>query len=407
MVARQGAPKSTMKVTGFRLSKPYHFRMNRRLGDANGPIGSDRSGGSFLYIDTDEGVTGIAPGGGPAIRKFEPLIAGEDPRGVVGLWKKMCDYAFKGGVEGTDRAAISTIDIALWDLKARINGEPLWRTLGASQGRVKAYASGIDLPLSDDEIGAFYGRMADRGVDAGKLKVGLDLDHDLRRIEIMKNALSRAGKRPHLMIDSNEYWSPKQAIRFISEIERSYDLTWVEEPARRWDYRGLRQVSRAVRAAVATGENLNDRSDFYPLILNEAVDVVEVGQRHCGITGAMQIAQMAYGFELPVAMMNCPGNFMAHLAAALPNHLMMEVLDNGREPCFTVDNTIEDGFIVLGETPGLGITIDEAKLEALTESLPALPGDQPQPFPRREGAGLYVVSLSEAERATLAQLQNT
>ena len=64
------------------------------------------------------------------------------------------------------------------------------------------------------------------------------------------------------MIDSNEYWSPKQAIRFISDLERDFDLAWVEEPARRWDYRGLRQVSRAVRAAVATGENLNDASDF-------------------------------------------------------------------------------------------------------------------------------------------------
>ncbi|MDQ3702521.1 MAG: mandelate racemase/muconate lactonizing enzyme family protein, partial [Chloroflexota bacterium] len=364
-----------MKVTGLRQTS-YAFTMGRPLGDANGPIGNDHGRGSILYVDTDAGLTGIALGGGPSVRKLEPLVVGEDPRGVVGLWQRMMDFVFKGGNEGADKAAIGAIDVALWDLKAKINGEPLWRTLGAREGRVKAYASGIDLCLTDDEIAAFYGRMAARGVDAGKLKVGLDPDDDLRRLQIMKDQLLRAGKRPHLMIDSNEYWSPKQAIRAISEIERHFDLTWVEEPARRWDYRGLRQVSRAVRAAVATGENLNDASDFYPLLLNQAVDIVQVGAGTTGITGAMQVAHMAAGFQLPVAMMNCPGDFMAHLAAALPNHSMMEVVDPGREPCFTSDARLEAGFIHLGETPGLGLTVDETALAALAEPLP-LPQGSP------------------------------
>lgn len=386
-----------MKVTGFR-QQPYYFTMDRKIGDANGPVGSDRGAGSILFVDTDEGVTGIALGGGPAVRKFEPLMIGEDPRGVVGLWKKMLDFCFKGGNEGQDKAAIAAIDVALWDLKAKINGEPLWRTLGARHGRVKAYASGIDLCLTDDEIAAFYGRMADIGVDAGKLKVGLDLDADMRRLQIVKDELSRVNPRPYLMIDSNEYWSPKQAIRAIREIEAHFDLTWVEEPARRWDYRGLRKVSESVKAAVATGENLNDASDFYPLILNEAADVLEVGVGTTGITGAMQVAHMAAGFELPVAMMNCPANFMAHLAAALPNHMMMEVVDPGREPCFRFDNRIEDGFIVLGETPGLGITVDDDRLAQLSQPLPPKPSLDPQPFPRREGAGLWIKRLTPEER---------
>jgi L-alanine-DL-glutamate epimerase-like enolase superfamily enzyme len=172
----------------------------------------------------------------------------------------------------------------------------------------------------------------------------------------------------------------------------------VEEPARRWDYRGLRKISQSVKAAVATGENLNGAQDFYPLLLNEAADVYEVGVGTTGITGAMQVAQMCAGFELPVAMMNCPANYMAHLAAALPNHMMMEVVDPGREPCFTFDNRIEDGFIVLGETPGLGITVDEAKLEALSQPLPPRSGRDPQPFPRREGAGLWIKRLTPEER---------
>jgi hypothetical protein len=75
-----------MKVTGFRTVL-YEFAMDRPLGDANGPTGSNYGAGSFLFIDTDAGITGLAPGGGPAVQKFAPLIIGRDPRGVVGHWK--------------------------------------------------------------------------------------------------------------------------------------------------------------------------------------------------------------------------------------------------------------------------------------------------------------------------------
>jgi L-alanine-DL-glutamate epimerase-like enolase superfamily enzyme len=378
-----------MKVTGFRM-KTYVYKMDRKIGDANFPGGFQDAMGSLLYIDTDEGITGIALGGSPSIRKLEPLIVGEDPRGVIGLWKKMIDQVFKGGNEGQDKLAIGTIDVALWDLKAKINNEPLWRTLGAREGRCKAYASGIDLCLTDDEIFAFYRRMAEVGVDGGKLKVGLDMDADLRRLGIMKEALSIASERPMLTIDSNEYWSPKQAIRHIQEIEKHFDITWAEEPARRWDYRGLRLVSESIKAAVATGENINDVSDFYALIANEAVDIVEIGGLNTtGITGAMQVAHMAHAFELPVAMMNCPANFMSHLSAALPNHLGLEVVDPGREPCFTWDSHIEDGWIVMGNKPGLGIEIDEKKLAKIAVDSP--PPRRGLPAGRREGAGLYEV----------------
>ncbi len=114
----------------------------------------------------------------------------------------------------------------------------------------------------------------------------------------MRDQLACAGKRPHLMIDSNEYWSPKQAIRFISELERHFDLTWVEEPARRWDYRALRQVASGAGGRGHGREPQRRQRDFYPLILNGAVDVVQVGAGTTGITGAMQVAYMDAGFEL-------------------------------------------------------------------------------------------------------------
>ena len=388
-----------MKITGVR-TKLFEFEMTRRLGDANNPIGRKKVAGVAVFIDTDERITGISlgsPGARSHIHSIvENLLLRRDPRGVRGLWKKMVDFVFKGGNRGIVNDALSAIDIALWDLKAKARDEPLWKTLGASTRRVKAYASGIDMPLSDEELRAFYERMARKGISAGKLKVGLDDEADMRRINIMKKALSKSGKKPVLLIDSNEYWSPKQAIRHIQYFEEHYDLTWAEEPARRWDYRGLRKVSQSIKAAVATGENLDEISDFTPLITNEAVDVVHIGRGTSGITGAMQVADLAYAFDLPVSMMNCPGNFMAQLAAALPNHMMMEVVDVGRDAIMHVDNQIEKGWIVLGDSPGLGVTINENKLEEFAVDRPS-PEAGPSPWGRRRGAGLYEVAPNESE----------
>jgi L-alanine-DL-glutamate epimerase-like enolase superfamily enzyme len=308
----------------------------------------------------------------------------------------MVDVAFKGGNRGIVNNAISTLDVALWDAKAKTNAEPLWKTLGASTRRVKAYASGIDLSLNDEQLVAFYGEMARQGVSAGKLKGGLDRGVDLRRLGVMREALAASGRPPVLLIESNEYWSPKQAIRNIQFLEQHYEITWAEEPARRWDYRGLRQVSRSVRAAVATGENLNGIEEFMPLVANEAVDILNIGSGNSGITGALQIADLAYAFDLPVSMMNCAGNFMAHLAAELPNHWMMEVVGGGREKVLKVDNHIEDGWIVLGDKPGLGIEFDEAKIEEASADFP-ISGGRASLWGRRRGAGLFEVLPSEPE----------
>ena len=367
--------------------------MQRPIGDANNPAGNDLMPGLAVFVDTDEGVTGISMGGGAReliTSMVDHLLVGKDPRGVLGHWNTMVDHVFKGGNRGQASSAIAAIDIALWDLKARLNNEPLWRTLGASSPRVRAYASGIDLCLPDDEIRAFYEGMAARGVSAGKLKIGLDLESDMRRIGIMRDALAKSGRKPELCIDVNEYWSPKQTIRFMHEIEQEYDITWIEEPARRWDIDGLRKVSDNIRAAVASGENLDALDDYTPLLSARAVDVLNLGSRTGGITGAMKVADVAYAFETPVSMMNCAANFMAHLGAVLPNHIMMEVLDNGRDAVLTHSHPIEDGWIVLNDEPGLGFTFDEDKLNAAAV-------DRAERFGwgRRRGAGLYLVGPDE------------
>lgn len=389
-----------MKITGVRTTL-YQFEMTRPLGDANNPRGGKKASHLAVWIDTDAGLSGVTISSGSARRHIhsfvEQLLVGSDPRGVKGLWQRMVDRVFKGNNRGLVNDAISAIDVALWDLKAKINGEPLWKTLGASSRRVRAYASGLDMPLNDDELRRFYTDMAGKGINAGKLKVGLDPEADLRRIGIMHDALATSGKQPALMVDANEYWSPKQAIRHVRMFEAHYDLFWAEEPARRWDYRGLRKVSQSINAAVATGENLDHVSEFTPLVANEAVDVIQIGRGASGITGGLQVADLAYAFEIPTSVMNCPGSFMAHFAAALPNHIWMEVFNAGRTVGMQVDTRIEDGWIVLGDTPGIGITFDEALIQQLAVAAPSQQDDG-LPAGRRRGAALYEVGPDEADR---------
>lgn len=365
--------------------KLYHYRSERPLGDANYPEGRQEWTGLAVFIHTDEGITGHAVGNGSALKDVAGLatvLEGEDPRNVRGLWQKMRDYVFKQGNAGTVSRALSVLDTALWDLKAKIAQEPLWRLLGAREPRVKAYASGIDMCLSDEELSAYYRSMAEQGVDVGKLKVGVDQADDLRRLEIMRDALSAAASpsapqaRPGLSVDVNEYWYPKQAVRKIREIEQHFDLLWVEEPVGRTDYSGLRQVSDAINAAVATGENLYDPTDYAALVERGAADILQIGVTFAGgssgVTGCLEVASVARAHQVALTFGFSPGNIMAHAAAASGNCMMMEVV-GGIEPCFTVDNRIEDGYIVLGDTPGLGLTFDETRLDELVKGAPEAP----------------------------------
>jgi L-alanine-DL-glutamate epimerase-like enolase superfamily enzyme len=388
-----------MKVTGLR-THPYKVKMQRAIADANDPIGMDEMAFLAVFLESDEGRTGHAlssPGAEAAMHSMvEALIIGQDPRAVQGLWKKMVDYVFKGGQVGTANAALSAIDAALWDLKARLNDEPLWKTLGATEPRVRAYASGIDMCLSDEELYRCYADFAKRGVFVGKLKVGLDREADLRRIGIMQEALAESGKRPRLLIDANEYWSAKQAMQNISYFEKRFDIFWVEEPARRWDYKALRKVSKSVKAAVATGENLQQLSDYTLLIENEAVDIVQCGLGAGGVTGTLKVADLAYAFDLPFSLMNSPGNYTAPVAAAMPNHIMKEVLEVGLDKGLKLDSYIEDGWIVLGDKPGFGLEFDEAEMAAMEKAYRNTPAQQlPRLWGRRQGAGLLEVAPEE------------
>jgi L-alanine-DL-glutamate epimerase-like enolase superfamily enzyme len=346
----------------------YEFPLKRPVGDVQLPGGARRMAEAAVFLTTDEDLVGVSitrPAAQSIVHELAEELLGEDPRAVRELYERLRRRAFKVGVEGLTGSAIAALDCALWDLRAKANGRPLWRELGGSSNRVAVYASGLDMPLSLNELRQYYEGMARRyGIRAGKLKVGRDLERDLERLAVLRDALREGSSSPNpsLMIDANEFWSPKQAIGRIKQFEREFEMVWVEEPVRRDDHRGLARVSRAVRSAVATGENLHSVAQFMPLLLNESADVIQVSAETTGITLSLRIAELADSFGLPVAMVNGSGSLVAHVAAVLPNHLMMEVIDAGWEVVYESDHTLEDGAIVLGEAPGVGISFDEQRL---------------------------------------------
>jgi L-alanine-DL-glutamate epimerase-like enolase superfamily enzyme len=364
-----------VQITGVRTAL-YEYGVLRPIGDVQLPDGARRIAELAVFVTTDEEPIGVAigaPASRPIVHQLAEHLVGRDPREVRGLHDLMLRLTFKAGPFGVVGSAVAALDTALWDLRAKHNGVPLWRELGGSSGRVAAYASGLDMPLSDAELRTYYCDVAARhGITSGKLKVGRDPDRDLQRLAVMRDALAEgSGTRPSLMIDANEFWTPKQAIRRISEIEREFDLVWAEEPVRRDDHRGLARVSRSIRAAVATGENLTSTNQFVPLLLNESADVIQFAVQATGITTALRVGEMTDAMGLPVALVNCPGRYAAHVAAVLPNHLMMEVVDAGRDVVFGSDHRLEDGWIVLGDAPGLGITFDEQLLMEHTVDHPS------------------------------------
>jgi L-alanine-DL-glutamate epimerase-like enolase superfamily enzyme len=268
---------------------------------------------------------------------------------------------FKSGHAGAAFGTIGTLDSALWDIKAKAAGQPLWRLLGGRDRVVPAYASGLDIALSDDQLASVYAAYADRGLRAAKLKGGLDVDRDLRRLCLVRDVLAEArpGPRPGLMLDANESWTRKQAVRHVAELERSVDLIWVEEPVRRWDAAGMVAVGRGIRASVAAGENLTGLEQFRPLMAAGAVDIVQTAAGW-GVTHFLRVAALAHAYDLPVSPIGTTPLGLVHAATAVPNHIATELQDLTPPTGLTVDGSVEDGRFVLGDSPGLGVSVDEA-----------------------------------------------
>jgi L-alanine-DL-glutamate epimerase-like enolase superfamily enzyme len=379
-----------MRITGYRTLTTVH-EWGRPVGDANGVFANGITSVPIVMIDTDEGITGVGFGPHVQLEAIFAAIDGEDPRGVTALYDRMLRQSFKAGHAGPVFGTIGALDTALWDIKAQVAGEPLWRLLGGRDRRVPAYASGLDIGLTDPELVATYETYARYGLRAAKIKGGLDIDRDAQRLALVRDVLTDAahGSRPSLMLDVNESWTRKQAVRHVREIERTLDLTWIEEPVRRWDAEGLAIVSRAIRASVATGENLTGLEQYRPLITAGAVDVVQMSAVW-GVTHFLRVAALANAHDLPISPIGNTPVALLHAAASAPNHIASE-LQNLQPPVgVSIDLSIEDGAFVLGDSPGLGVKVDENAISASSRRANALTGDGPNVRPERAGRHLLV-----------------
>jgi L-alanine-DL-glutamate epimerase-like enolase superfamily enzyme len=386
-----------MRITGYRTLTTVQ-KWGRPVGDANGVLADGIVSVPIVLVDTDLGITGVGLGPHVEIEKVFAAIDGEDPRSVTALYDRMLRWTFKAGHTGAVFGTIGALDTALWDIKAQAAGEPLWRLLGGRDRTVPAYASGLDISLTDSELVSVYETYAEYGLRAAKLKGGLDIERDRHRLTLVRDVLTDAahGSRPSLMLDVNESWSRKQAVRHVREIERTLDLTWIEEPVRRWDAEGLAVVSRAIHASVATGENLSGLEQFRPLIAAGAVDVVQIAAVW-GVTHFLRVSALANAHDLPVSPIGNTPVALLHAATSVPNHIASELQDLQPPVGVFTNVSIEDGAFILGDSPGLGIEIDENAIALCRSQSPTDAGGGPNVRPERAGRQLLV-----ADRAPVA-----
>ncbi len=372
-----------MKITGYRSLATRH-EWSRVVGDVNGVSTGTSTRVDILIISTDVGVEGVALGSHADIERLYPVIDGADPRSVVQLYDQMLSATFKLGHTGGVFGTIGTIDCALWDLKAKLAEEPLWRLLGAGDRFVPGYASGLDYGLADEDLVRLYQQFVERGFTSGKLKGGRRITDDLRRLGLLQDVLRQNSSAPGLMIDANESWHRSQAVRYLHTLEEAFDLTWVEEPVRRWDVSGHASIRQHVQSGVASGENLTGLEQLRALIDGDAIDIAQVGSGW-GITHFLRAGHLAHGHDLPIS----PVGYTAAVvpaAGVLPNFLVAEVQDLYHPIGIDVDQEILDGGIVLGDRPGLGIAIkDEAALEPLAPQQGWASRSGPHIRPQRAG----------------------
>src|SRR5699024_8052032 len=139
------------RITGYRTLTTVHD-WGRPVGDVNGTVAGGITEVPLVLLETDVGLTGVGLGGHADAERVFPALDGQDPRATSALYDRMLAHVFKSGHGGATFATIGAFDMALWDLKAKAADEPLWRTLGAADRFVPAYASGLDYALADDEL---------------------------------------------------------------------------------------------------------------------------------------------------------------------------------------------------------------------------------------------------------------
>jgi L-alanine-DL-glutamate epimerase-like enolase superfamily enzyme len=340
----------------------------------------------IVQVHTDAGITGIGEvDSAPMAAKgaiegpfshttacgLAQLVIGEDPFETEYLWHKMYRGNIYGGRRGVGMHAMSGIDMALWDIKGKALGQPIWKLLGGGFHKsIRAYASSL-FGATPSETGERARRFRDRGFSAVKFgwePMGRDEQTD---IALVREARKGLGEDADLMIDAGLVWDAKTAIqraRAFSE-QRIY---WLEEPLMPDDYEGYRKLSEATEVRIAAGEEESNRQSFLQLMDQGKIDVVQVDlTRVGGFTEAMKVASLAVDRGLPVV--NHGFTTYINVAAALhflnsiPNSFILEFVVEEETTLrdFITRRKIEarDGYLEIPCEPGLGVELDLEAIE--------------------------------------------
>ena len=295
-------------------------------------------------------------------RELPEIMDGEEADEIERLWQKAWWALHYGGRGGPTVLAISAFDMALWDLKAKRAGLPLWKALGGYDPRVPCYAGGIDLELPLDKLLRQTDDNLGKGFRAIKMKVGrANLFEDVERVKAMREHL---GEGFPLMADANMKWSVDGAIRAARALQ-AFDLTWLEEPTIPDDPAGHARIVREGGLPVAAGENLRTLWEFKLYIADGAVTYPEPDVTNCGgVTPFMKIAHLAEAFNLPVTSHGAH-DVTVHLLAACPNRSYLEAHGFGLERYIAEPLRIQDGFALAPDRPGHGIAFDWQGLDRI------------------------------------------
>ena len=300
------------------------------------PTDSPEADGTFAWAKTTlvvveataGGKTGLGytyadPATAALIRgSLAGLVCGRDAMAVPGTWAAMVAAIRNLGRPGVASMAISGVDAALWDLKARLLDLPLVTLLGAAREAAPVYGSGGFTSYSIKQLRDQLGGWVAAGIPRVKMKVGTHPGDDAARVRAAREAIGPAAE---LFVDANGAYSRKQAL---AQAERFAELgvTWFEEPVSSDDLEGLRLLRDRAPAGmeIAAGEYGYDLPYFRRMLEAGAVDVLQADATRCaGITGFLRVAALCEARSLPLSA-HCGPSIHAHPCCAVPNFRHLE-----------------------------------------------------------------------------------
>jgi L-alanine-DL-glutamate epimerase-like enolase superfamily enzyme len=298
--------------------------------------------------------------------KLKPVVEGRDALAPPAAWAAMQKKLRNAGRPGVGAMAISAVDIALWDLKAKLLGVPLADLLPRFHESVPVYGSGGFTSYSLSRLASQLGAWVDEGIPRVKMKVGRDPDADCERLNAVRGAI---GDDASLMVDANGGYTPKQAIEWAARFAE-YGVTYLEEPVTSEDLEGMKLVrDRAPAAmAVAAGEYAWDLPDVEELASTGAVDIVQADVTRCGgITNMLRVDGLCKARALPFSA-HCAPAVTAHVGCAMETLVHLEYFhDHVRIESMLFDGTLSPRAGRLTpdpDRPGLGLELRQGEADA-------------------------------------------